>query len=107
MSLSGPILTLGLLGTFAGSVAAPLAYLINSCNGFLVIVLVKVAGGASALPIAAVETPGATLVLVGLFYLGCVPAAVAQWTMPEERWARAAGLLLVWAAGWIALVAVL
>src|SRR5918997_6246850 len=34
--LSGPILTLGLLGTFAGNILAPFAYLINASNGFLV-----------------------------------------------------------------------
>ena len=107
MSLSGPILTLGLLGTFAGSVAAPLAYLINSCNGFLVIVLVKVAGGASALPIAAVETPGATLPLVGLFYLGCVPATISTLVFPEARRAWWGGAALLWAALWIVLVAAL
>ncbi len=37
--LSGPILTLGLLGALAGNVAVPLAYLINASNGFLVTVL--------------------------------------------------------------------
>jgi competence protein ComEC len=105
--LSGPILTLGLLGTFAGSVAAPLAYAINASNGFLVTVLAKVAEGASALPIAAVETPGATLPLVALFYLGCVPAAVSTFAFPEERWAWWAGVTLLWAALWIVLVAVL
>ncbi len=105
--LSGPILTLGLLGTLAGSIAAPLAYLINACNGFLVTVLTKVAEAASALSIAAVETPGATLWLVGLFYLGCVPAAVSGWALPEERWPGLAALLLVWTAAWATLVAVL
>ncbi len=105
--LSGPILTLGLLGTLAGNVIAPLAYLINVSNGFLVTVLIWVAKAASTLPIAAVATPGAMLPLVGLFYLGCVPAAVAEATLPEERWSRAAGLLVVWAALWILLVAVL
>ena len=104
--LSGPILTLGLLGTFAGSVAAPLAYAINASNGFLVTVLAKIAESASALPIAAVETPGATLPFVGLFYLGCAPAAVGQWALPEERWPRWAGVMLVWVALWITLVAV-
>ncbi len=105
--LSGPILTLGLLGTLAGNVLAPLAYLINVSNGFLVTVLVRVAEAASALPIAAVATPGAILPLVGLFYLGCVPAAAAEATLPEERWPRVAGLLVLWAALWILLVAVL
>ena len=105
--LSGPILTLGLLGTLAGNVFAPPAYLINASNGFLVAVLIRVAQAASSLPFAAVATPGAMLPLVGLFYLGCAPAAAAGAALPEERWARAAGLLVVWAALWIVLVAVL
>ena len=105
--LSGPILTLGLLGTLAGNVVAPLAYLVNVSNGFLVTVLVWVAEAASSLPVAAVATPGAMLPLVGLFYLGCIPAAVAEATLPEERWSSVAGLLVVWAALWILLVAVL
>ncbi len=105
--LSGPILSLGLLGTLAGNIFVPLAYLINASNGFLVTVLAWVAEAASALPFAAVATPGATLPLVGLFYLGCLPAAIAEATLPEERWSRAAGLLVVWAALWITLVALL
>jgi len=59
------------------------------------------------LPIATVETPGATLSLVGLFYLGCVPAATAEVALPEERWPKVAGALVLWAALWITLVAVL
>jgi len=94
--LSGPILTLGLVGTLAGNTLVPLAYVVNACNG-----------GASAAPFAAVATPGASLPLVGLFYLGCVPAVVAKFVSPEERWARAAGLLVVWAAVWITLCSVL
>ena len=105
--LSGPILSLGLLGTLAGNIFVPLAYLINASNGFLVTILAWVAEAASALPFAAVATPGATLPLVGLFYLGCIPAAIAEATLPEERWSRAAGLLVLWAAFWIVLVAVL
>jgi competence protein ComEC len=105
--LSGPILTLGLLGTFAGSVATPLAYLINSSNGFLVTFFAKVFEGASALPVAAVETPGATLPLMGLFYLGCVPAAISTLAFPKERWAWWAGVAQLWVALWIVLVAVL
>ncbi|HZC18520.1 MAG TPA: hypothetical protein VE225_02325 [Rubrobacteraceae bacterium] len=85
----------------------PLAYLINASNGFLVTVLAWVAEAASALPFAAVRTPGATLPLVGLFYLGCVPAAVAGAALPEERWPKVAGALVIWAALWITLVAVL
>jgi competence protein ComEC len=107
--LSGPILTLGLLGTLAGNVAAPLAYLVkNASNGFLVTGLANVAEAASALPFAAVGTPGATLPLVGLFYLGCVPAAIAEEAaLPEERWPWWAGVMLLWTALWITLVAVL
>jgi len=106
--LSGPILTLGLLGTLAGNVAAPLAYLVNASNGFLVTVLANVAEAASsALPFAAVGTPGATLPLVGLFYLGCVPAAIAGAALPEERWPKVASALVFWVALWITLVAVL
>jgi len=105
--LSGPILTFGLLGTLAGNVFAPLAYLINASNGFLVTILIWVAEAASALPIAAVATPGAALPLVGLFYLGCVPAAIAEAALPEERWPRVAGLLVLWAALWIVLVSIL
>ncbi len=105
--LSGPILTLGLLGTLAGSTRVPLAYLINSSNGFLVTLLAWVAEAASALPFTAVATPGATLLLGGLFYLGCLPAAAAEATLTEERWPRVAALLLVWTAHWIVLAAVL
>jgi competence protein ComEC len=105
--ISGPILTMGLLGTLAGNMVAPFADLANVSNGFLVTFLVWVAEAASALPIAAVATPGAMLPLVGLFYLGCVPAALAEATLLEERWPRVAGLLVVWAALWILLVAVL
>jgi predicted membrane metal-binding protein len=95
---SGPILTLGLLETLAGKLVASLAYLINVSNGFLTTVLVWVAQAASGLPIAVVATPGAMLPLVELFYLGCVPAAVAEATLPEERWPRVAGLLVLWTA---------
>jgi competence protein ComEC len=105
--LSGPILTLGLLGSLVGNVAVPLAYLINASNGFLVNVLIWVAQAASALPMAALSTPGATLALVGLFYLGCVPAAIAEVALAEERWPKVAGALVLWAALWIVLVAVL
>jgi competence protein ComEC len=105
--LSGPILTFGLLGTLAGNVFAPLAYLINASNGFLVTILIRVAEAASALPIAVVATPGATLPLVGLFYLGCVHAAIAEAALPEESWPRVAGLLVLWATLWIVLVSIL
>ncbi len=44
---------------------------------------------------------------MGLFYLGCVPAAVAEAALPEERWPKVAGALVIWAALWNTLVAVL
>ncbi len=60
--------------------------------------LVWVAQATSGLPIAVVATPGAMLPLVELFCLSCVPAAVAEATLPEERWPRVAGLLVLWTA---------
>jgi competence protein ComEC len=41
--LSGPIFTLGLLGTLAGTLITSLAYPINVSNGFLVTILIWVA----------------------------------------------------------------
>ena len=105
--LSGPILTLGLMGILAGSVSVALAHAINASNGFLVSVLAGVAGAGSALPGAAVATPGAALPLVGLFYLGCAYAAVAGAVSPEDRWSRAGGVMLLWSSLWVVLVAVL
>jgi hypothetical protein len=54
-----------------------LAYPLNACNGFLVTILIQSAKGASSLPFASVTTPGVPLLLVGLFYAGCVPPVVA------------------------------
>ena len=105
--LSGPILTLGLVGILAGGVWVPLAHAVNASNGFLVTVLAGVAETGSALPGAAVATPGASLPLVGLFYLGCSYAATVGVTLPRERWSRAAGVALVWSCLWVVLVAVL
>jgi competence protein ComEC len=105
--LSGPVLTLGFLGALLGGVAPALAYPLNASNGSLVTVLELVAQGAAALPFAAVATPGAGLPLLALFYAGCVPAAVAGSVYPEESWTRWGGLLLLWTALWLALVAVL
>jgi hypothetical protein len=47
------------------------------------------------------------LPLVELFYLGRVPAAMAEATLQKERWPRVAGLLVLWTALWILLVTVL
>ena len=99
--LSGPILTLGLLGSLAGNVAPALAYPLNASNGFLVAMLAWVAQTASALPFATVATSGITLPLIVLFYVGCVPAAIAESVFPEERWALWAALLVSWTALWL------
>jgi competence protein ComEC len=80
--LSGPILTLGLLGSILGNVTPALAYPLNASNGFLVTILEWVAQTASAFPFAAVTTPGITPLLVGLFYLGCLPAALSETAFP-------------------------
>jgi hypothetical protein len=40
---------------------------------------------ASAFPFAAETTPGITPLLVGLFYLGCVPATISEIAFPRER----------------------
>jgi competence protein ComEC len=104
--LSGPILTLGLLGSVFGNVAPVLAYPLNASNGFLVTILEWVARAASAFPFAAVTTPGITPPLVGLFYLGCAPAALSEVAFPEERRALWAAVLVLWTALWLALVGV-
>ena len=103
--LSGPILVLGLLGSLAGNVYPLLAYPLNACNGFLVAILIQTAKGASSLPIASVTTPGVTLLLVGLFYAGCVPPIVAERVFSSDRRSLWAALLLLWSALWLILVA--
>ena len=65
--LSGPILTLGLLGCKLGNVAPALAYPLNATSGFLVTLLEWTARVASSLPFATVTTPRITPLLVGLF----------------------------------------
>ena len=102
--ISGPILTLGLLGSLVGNVAPLLAYPLNASNGFLVSVLEWVALSTSAFPYATVGTSGVTLPLIWLFYAGCVPAAIAETAFPEERWALWGALLVSWTALWLALV---
>jgi competence protein ComEC len=102
--LSAPILALGLFGSVAGSITPTLAYPLNASNGFLVTILEWVAQTASTLPFAAVTTPGVTPPLVGLFYLGCVPAALSESAFPKERWPLWAAVLVLWTALWLALV---
>jgi competence protein ComEC len=103
--LSGPILILGLLGSLAGNIYPLLAYPLNACNGFLVTILIETAQGASSLPFASVTTPGVPLLLVGLFYTGCVPPIVAGRVYSSERTSLWAALLLIWSALWLVLVA--
>jgi competence protein ComEC len=102
--ISGPILTLGLLGSLLGNVAPSLAYPLNACNGFLVTLLIAVARFASSLPFATSTTPGVTPHLVALFYAACVPiVAVTRAFRPETRplWAA---LLLLWTTLWLIFV---
>ena len=102
--LSGPILILGLLGSLGGNVHPLLAYPLNACNGFLVTILIQTAQGASSLPFASVTTPGVPLLLVGLFYAGCVPPIAAGGVFSSERTSLWAALLLLWSALWLVLV---
>jgi hypothetical protein len=51
-----------------------------------------------------VATPGVRLPLILLFYLGCIPAAIAESAFPKERWTLWAALLLSWTALWLALL---
>jgi competence protein ComEC len=103
--LSGPILILGLLGSVAGNIYPVLAYPLNACNGFLVTILIQSAKGAASLPFASVTTPGVPLLLVGLFYAGCVPPIVAGFAFSGERESLWAALLLIWSPLWLVLVA--
>ncbi|MDQ4106340.1 MAG: hypothetical protein M3157_04090 [Actinomycetota bacterium] len=89
---------LGALSLSRGQRGPALAYPLNYANGFLVTVVEWVAQGVSTLPFAVVETPGIPVALIGLFYLGCVPAAVSESFLPEERWPFWAGTLIVWTA---------
>jgi competence protein ComEC len=102
--LSGPILILGLLGSLAGNIFPLLAYPLNACNGFLVAILIQTAKVASSLPYATVTTPGAPLLLVGLFYAGCVPAIIADRIFSNEHKHLWAALLLLWTTMWLVLV---
>lgn len=102
--ISGPILTLGLLGSLAGNVSPVLAYPLNACNGFLVTILISVARFAASLPFASTTTPGVTPLLVGLFYAGCAPNVLADRLFPKERRALWASLLLLWTTLWLVLV---
>lgn len=104
--LSGPILTLGLFGSMLGNVAPALAYPLNASNGFLVMILEWVARVASAFSFAAATPPGITPLLVGLFYLGCVPTAISEITFAKERWPLWAAVLVLWTIHWLALVSV-
>jgi competence protein ComEC len=104
--LSGPIPTLGLLGSILGNVAPALAYPLNASNGFLVTLLEWTARSASSFPFAAVTTPGIPPLFLGLFYVGCVPAALSGTAFPKECRALWAAVLVLWAALWLGLVGV-
>ena len=99
--ISGPILTLGLLGSLLGNVAPPSPTRgTPSSSSFLV----AVARFASSLPFATSTTPGATPHLVTLFYAACVPIVAAGRAFRRETRPLWAGLLLVWTTLWLVLV---
>ena len=102
--ISGPILTLGLLGSTLGNITPVLAYPLNACNGFLVTILIAVARFAASMPFATTTTPGVTTLLVGLFYAGCVPMIAADRLFLKGRRPQGAILLLLWTTLWLALV---
>jgi competence protein ComEC len=102
--ISGPILTLGLLGSLLGNVAPSLAYPLNACNGFLVTLLIAVARFASSLPFATSTTPGVTSHLVALFYAACIPIVAAARAFRSETRPLWAALLLLWTTLWLVLV---
>ena len=102
--LSGPILILGLLASLAGNIYPLLAYPLNACNGFLTTILIQTAQAASSLPVASVTTPGVPLLLVGLFYAGCVPPIVAERVFTSERRSLWTAFLLLWSVLWLVLV---
>lgn len=104
--LSGPILTLGLVASLAGNVLPALAYPLNFVNGFLVTILEWMAQSVSALPFAAVETPGVSVALISLFYLGCVPTALSESLISEARWPYWSAVLIVWTVLWLTFVVV-
>jgi competence protein ComEC len=103
--ISGPILILGLLGSLTGNIYPLLAYPLNACNGFLVTILIHVAQETSALPFAAVTTPGVTPLLVALFYAGCTPPILADHLFPKKGNLLWPALLLLWTTMWLVLVA--
>ena len=103
--LSGPILILGLVGSLAGNIYPLLAYPLNACNGFLVTIMIQTAQAASSLPFASVTTPGVTVLLVGLFYAGCLPPIVAERAFCSEHKSVWPALLLLWSVLWLVLVA--
>jgi competence protein ComEC len=102
--LSGPILTLGLLGSILGNLFPALAYPLNASNGFLVALLIWSARVASSLPFAALTTPGITTFLVVLYYVGCVPAALSGSVLSGKQAPLWALILILWAFLWLALV---
>ncbi len=101
--LSGPILTLGLLAAIVGQFLPLLAFPLNFVNGFLVSALELIAEIAASLPFAAISTPGVSLLMIAFFYVGCVPAALCERILPEDRSVFWASVLIIWTALWLVL----
>ena len=102
--ISGPILTLGLLGSVLGNLTPFFATPLNACNGFLVTVLISVARFAASLPFATTTTPGVTPHLVVLFYAACAPIVAAERAFRKDVRPLWASLLLLWTTLWLILV---
>ena len=102
--ISGPILTLGLLGSVLGNFAPALVYPLNACNGFLVTILIALASFFSSVPFATTTTPGVAPHLLALFYAACLPIVAAERTLPSEARPLWASLLLLWTTLWLVLV---
>jgi hypothetical protein len=41
---------------------------------------------------------------VAFFYVGCIPVALSESVIPEERWPLWGAVVVLWAALWLALV---
>ena len=81
--LSGPILTLGLVGSVLGN--SHLRRAPSERLEWLPGNPARVDRPCSPrLPFATATTPGVTLLLVSLFYAGCVPAALCGSALPER-----------------------
>lgn len=102
--ISGPILTLGLLGSVLGNLAPALAYPINASNGFLVTILIALARLGASLPFATATTPAVSSLLVALFYTASAPIVAADRVFRKGLRPLWGALLLLWTTLWLVLI---